>query len=69
MGPLGIIKLFDMFCRKCMVNLHRVGYHNKETTKGNLLANEIEKDDVNQSLIDSWYHPCIYISGEVQYRE
>ena len=39
-----------------MVNLHRVGFHNTETSKGNLPVDEIDKDDVNQSLIDSWYH-------------
>ena len=33
-----------------------------------LTGNEIDKADVNQSLIDSWYHARIYISGEVQCR-
>ena len=52
-----------------MVKLHCVGYHNMDTSKGNLPVNEIDKDDMNQPIIDSGHHPQIYISGEVQYRE
>ena len=58
-----------MFGGQCMVKLHRVGYHNPEMSKGNLPVKALDKDDVNQSLIDSWFHPWIYILGEVQYHE
>ena len=63
-GPSRYYKVSNMFCRQCMVKLHRVGYRNTETSKGNLPVNEIDKDVVNQ-MIDSWCHPRIYISGEV----
>ena len=51
-----------------MIKLHRVGYRNTGTSKGNLPVNEIDKDVVNHERFMATSSD-MYISGKVLYRE